>query len=243
MTCFFITGSSRGVGKALVKLMVADENAHVFGFARSKSDIVHERYQHFQFDLTNVAAINEKFTPILNRCSHADKVILINNAGALGEVKYLGYQNGENIPNLFNLNLIAPAILTNLFLNFFHKNTNIAGIIVNISSGAAKKTIDGWSGYCASKAGLNLFSEVAAKEIAIRGESVKVFSIAPGVIDTKMQSEIRLSEKSNFSEVEKFIELKKNGYLWTPKQSAVKIMRVITNPEKYQEVLLDVRDI
>jgi NAD(P)-dependent dehydrogenase (short-subunit alcohol dehydrogenase family) len=65
------------------------------------------------------------------------------------------------------------------------------GTIVNLSSGAARNAMEGWSAYCAGKAGLAMLTQCIAKEFGDQG--LRAFGFAPGVVDTEMQVRIRAS--------------------------------------------------
>jgi benzil reductase ((S)-benzoin forming) len=116
-------------------------------------------------------------------------------------------------------------------------------LIINVSSGAGKSPVDGWSGYCASKAALDMLSQVAHTELQQKGLSdhFKVYALAPGVVDTEMQGEIRQSSKKNFSKLDKFINYKREGALDDTSHTAEKFMELINNSDRFTEVLQDVR--
>jgi benzil reductase ((S)-benzoin forming) len=174
--------------------------------------------------------------------SSADQIVLINNAGMLGDVKYMGDLENQQFVNLFNLNVTAPAILMNQFIKSYRKQPG-KKLIVNVSSGAGKRPVDGWSGYCASKAALDMLSQVAKVELSKRNlsKNFKVYALAPGVVDTTMQGEIREVSQDNFSNIEKFINYKKEGTLDDASYTAEKFMELINNTERFEEVLQDVR--
>src|SRR4051812_34002453 len=65
------------------------------------------------------------------------------------------------------------------------------GTIINVSSGAAHRPLEGWSGYCCAKAGLAMLTAALALETAPSG--VRVFGLAPGAVDTETQVTIRAS--------------------------------------------------
>jgi NAD(P)-dependent dehydrogenase (short-subunit alcohol dehydrogenase family) len=65
------------------------------------------------------------------------------------------------------------------------------GTIVNISSGAAHRPQEGWSAYCAGKAGLAMLTRSIHLEYGTQG--IRIFGFAPGVVDTDMQVAIRAS--------------------------------------------------
>ncbi|RZJ74455.1 MAG: SDR family NAD(P)-dependent oxidoreductase, partial [Flavobacterium sp.] len=85
--------------------------------------------------------------------------------------------------------------------------------IINISSGAALKPYFGWSVYCSTKAALNMLTQTLAVEQAEEKNGVKVLAIAPGVVDTDMQVEIRNSNKADFKDLDRFVALKEEDGL------------------------------
>ena len=73
------------------------------------------------------------------------------------------------------------------------------GSIVNISSGAAYRPLEGWSAYCSGKAGLAMLTQAIALETA--GKGIRVFGFSPGTIDTEMQVKIRASGMNVISKI------------------------------------------
>ena len=73
------------------------------------------------------------------------------------------------------------------------------GSIVNVSSGAAYRPLEGWSAYCAGKAGLAMLTRAIALETA--GKGIRVFGFSPGTIDTEMQVKIRASGMNVISQI------------------------------------------
>ena len=120
MNYYYITGTSRGIGKALALLLLQENNNYVIGLSRTNT-IEHERYEHIDFDLSNFEQVaNYGFIDILD----AEKVILINNAGMIGDVKHAGnidnkYIFGGRLGSYKYLNMdetIERALIT--FKNF-----------------------------------------------------------------------------------------------------------------------------
>ena len=132
----------------------------------------------------------------------------------------------------------------NNFVKKYQKYSN-KRTIINISSGAGRRAVDAWSVYCASKSALDMISETIAKEQSFQSpeHQIKIFSIAPGVIDTHMQDQIRAVSADDFSTVEKFISLKENNELSSPEESASLIIKIIDQRNEFNEILLDVRDL
>lgn len=239
MKYFFVTGSSKGIGFALVKALLEKDENQVVGFSR-QNEIKHERFKHISVDLADISTVKEQVNSYFEVYGEPEQITMINNAGTLGEVGYVGELASDSIVDVYNLNLIAPAILMNAFVEKF-KATSSKILIVNISSGAGSYPVDGWSGYCATKAGLNMLSEVVASEQQIRGNNIRVFSLAPGIVDTGMQEKIRSSNAEQFSGVEKFVKYKENADLASSKTVAVKIMKLLEHPQNFKDVLQDVR--
>jgi NAD(P)-dependent dehydrogenase (short-subunit alcohol dehydrogenase family) len=102
-----------------------------------------------------------------------------------------------------------------------HRNPDQPLRIVNISSGAATRAYRGWGAYCSSKAAVNLLGEVAAAEAP---DNVSVLSVAPGVIETRMQRTIRNTDPSRFPEVKKFLDLHQKGELIHPIDAATTLV-------------------
>jgi len=238
MNYFYITGTSRGIGKATAKELLRDDNNFVIGISRHNS-IKHKNYKHISLDLGNLEEV-KAFQ--FNHFEEAQKVVLFNNAGILGEVTPVGNLDNENIIRSHNINLISPAILMNNFLAFY-KESEVEKIIINTSSGAARHTIPSWSNYCSTKGGLEMFARVIADEQQdVKTNPVKVFSVAPGVVDTEMQDEIREVEPENFRELERFVHLKQNNQLTKPEDVGKQYADIMLQPEKYPEMLMDLRE-
>ena len=73
------------------------------------------------------------------------------------------------------------------------------GTIVNVSSGAAIRPLEGWSAYCSAKAGLHMLTRAIALETA--GKGIRVFGFQPGTTDTDMQVLIRASGINPVSQI------------------------------------------
>ncbi len=236
MITFYITGTSSGIGKALAEQALQIEDSMVYGFSRSCS-IEHPNYKHTAIDLSNTQEVlNTNF----EKHSDAYKIVLINNAGIIGDVKPIGELNNESIVKVFNLNTICPAILTNKFIQCY-KNSDVQMVIINISSGAGRHSIESWGTYCASKAAVDMFSQVHQAESGFDNPKLRIFSIAPGIVDTNMQQQVRSVDSKDFPHLEKFIGYKTKGQLTSTEVVAKKILDVVDKPENYRDVLLDVR--
>ena len=245
MNYYYITGTSRGIGKAFAEHLLENPSNKVIGIARQKT-IDHKNYSHFFLDLSD---INELCKFKFELHANAQKIYLINNAGTLGFIKPVGKLDASIIAKSYTINLIAPSILTNEFMNCY-ETTDAEKVIVNISSGAGKYPVDGWATYCASKAGLDMFSKVVDEEQKVRNEHAetsihkgfKIVAIAPGVVDTQMQDDIREASKKDFSNLEKFINYKANNELKSPVEISRKYFSILNNLNQIKNVISSVKD-
>ena len=232
----FITGASKGLGKALCELLL-HKNWHVSGISRHHT-IVHKNYTPLVCDLSlpgNLAAV--QFA-----ASNCKQLLLINNAGSLGEIGPVGSITDQEIIQTISLNLTAAAVLSNKFLKQT-QTLNCPKTIVNISSGAGRNPYDGRATYCSTKAGLDMFSMSVAKELNLNGNSAtRIFSIAPGVIDTQMQEEIRNTEEAKFSSVQRFKNLHEDNQLLSAEFVAKKIVHFLSVRDQFSDVCLDIRN-
>lgn len=236
---YIITGSSKGLGKALVEQLTLSQHNLVVGISRS----VMEKAANFtaiQLDIGDTDALISQLDRVFPEGDFQD-VVLINNAGWIGEIASLGKLDPEGIQRIQAINVIGPALLMNEFVKRYHQLEG-KKVVVNISSGAAGKAVDGWSGYCSSKAALNQLSLVAEEESKIRQLGIKYYALSPGIIDTSMQEEIRSATQENFSNIEKFRTYKSHHQLSSPEEVAEKVIYLLEHTDKFSDVLQDVRE-
>lgn len=238
MEAYIITGASKGIGLALSRAL-AEKGHLVFGVARSFPD-GWPGTKSFGFDLTVSAEIPDLMrgisAAIPRDCS---RVILINNAGTVAPIGFAGNNSAEEISRSIALNLTAPMILSGAFISGTAE-LSAQKAIINISSGAGRTAYEGWSAYCAGKAGLDHFSSVVQKEY----EDIKILSIAPGIIDTDMQGKIRESSEADFPLIENFKAYKEQGMLSTPEETAEKLVLLMERPDFAEiKTIADIRDL
>lgn len=228
-----ITGISSGIGNACARFFL-DKEYHVIGIGRN-NDLEHENYDFYPLDLSDIKAVEDFQIPDL--VNNKD-IILINNAGVLGEIKPIWEQNQQNFSTVLQVNIIALAMLTQKFILQY-----ASGLIINLSSGAGKRPVKGWSAYCASKAAVDLFSATLQEEFLYFNKPFIVKSIAPGVVNTPMQQEIRKADKRYFPDRSSFHELFDSGKLDDALLTAKKLFQVISSIDEYSETMLSLRDV
>ncbi|WP_417600938.1 SDR family NAD(P)-dependent oxidoreductase [Owenweeksia hongkongensis] len=232
MIQFFITGTSSGIGYQLAMQALKDGHK-VVGISR-RHVINHPNYRHLTYNLNNY---DEYKLINFNINKEAEKLVLVNNAGWLGDVKPAGQVSPASIERAYQINLIAPSILSKLFIEQTEK-LEAEKVIVNISSGAASYPVSGWSTYCASKAGINLFTQVLREDYP----NIHSFAIAPGIVDTDMQGEIRRLDTEDFPDKQRFVDYKDKGELSSPIDVASKLLKVIKHPETAPDCVFSLRD-
>lgn len=214
-----ITGVSKGIGKALA-LLFLERGENVVGIGRSHQ-ITHPNFSFIELDLAHSEQVALFDFPIFE-----DKeLILFNNAGILGNAKLLNNSLDDDLQRVLQVNTIAPILLTRKLLQQYGDAHEIS--IINISSGAAEKAIPGWMNYSLSKAALDAFSKTLQAEEAHLGRTTKIYCVAPGVVDTDMQGEIRNLDACNFPSVHHFRALKKSKELDLPNVTALKLLQLI----------------
>jgi len=238
---FIITGASKGIGRGLAEKALEDKDHSVIGISRTHS-IDNDRYTALTADLSKPSEAESLSETLYSNKSDHERIVLINNAGTLGDVNHIGNIENSSISQLMDLNLSSPMILMNEFMKVL-KDFSDQKIIINISSGAGKKAVDGWSGYCASKAALDMATRVAFEENKIDGNHFKIFAVAPGVVDTQMQTQIRNTSKDSFSSVDRFISLKEDQQLSNEKEVAEKYFYILDHINDFEEPLLDIRNL
>ena len=237
-----VTGASRGIGHALVRALL-DGGWHVAGLARgAMADLAGERFQAVQLDLadsqTAVSVLERLLTA--ESFSKATEICLVNNAGVVTPVAQAGNLPIDDISAAVALNLTTPIALTNALLRMTNKS-GAARRVVNISSGAASTSYPGWSVYGATKAGLDHFTRCVAAEQIMQSNPLRIVSIAPGVVDTDMQAQLRGCAKENFPIRDRFVELHRSGHLQTAADTATKLLAYLVSPDFGNPPVADLR--
>ncbi len=190
-----VTGGNRGIGLATVKAL-AQAGASVHFTARSAANIASA-----QRELGSVEAIGhlanmtdrDAMTTLLEHGFD----ILVNNAGLIGPIGRVLDVSPEDWAENIETNLIAAFHTTQTAMR--HMVAKGGGTVVNLSSGAAHRPMEGWSAYCCGKAGLAMLTRAVHEEYAASG--IRIFGFAPGVVDTDMQGSIRASGLNPVSKI------------------------------------------
>ncbi len=229
MNLYIVTGTRRGLGEALARRITADKRNELIGLSRP------------EVDLADSSAIARAFDAIGKRIAGTtyEKAVLINNAGVIEPVTPLDRADPGDIERNLAVNLVAPMLLMRLFLGAT-EHVKLRRVI-NISSGAGRRPIFGWSAYCAAKAGLDMATRVVALEAQVRGLAIEAVSLAPGVIDTGMQGTVRSVSAEDFVDVERFRQMKAEGALRPADDVAADILAAESEGRLTGDAVLDLR--
>ena len=181
-----VTGASRGIGKAITREF-ARAGAHVTLVARDPdrlADIAGE----IGGDVLAGDLLDPDFVDGVAAVLRADPGVdvLVNNA-ALEHTGTLDTQDPEQIRDVFHLNLVVPAQLSQAAL--VGMLTRGRGHIVNVSSISMCADTPGFATYGASKSGLSALGESVRRELY--GTGVGLTTVEVGYVDTDMLDELR----------------------------------------------------
>jgi NAD(P)-dependent dehydrogenase (short-subunit alcohol dehydrogenase family) len=194
-----VTGASRGLGEGAARAL-AQQGAKIMLLARD-GDLVRKvassiggSAQALACDVSDYPAVERAVAETRRRLGGLD--ILVNNAGVIEPIADLSHSDPAVWARNIQINLIGAYNAVRAVLDGMLKSK---GTIINISSGAAHRPLEGWSAYCAGKAGLAMVTRSVALETA--GKGVRIFGFSPGTIDTDMQVKIRASGINQISQI------------------------------------------
>ncbi len=182
-----VTGGSRGIGLAVVEAL-ATHGADVVFTARGANGVAAAMAA-----LPSGATVRGVVCDVTDRAGMAALLaepvdILVNNAGVIQPIGRLAEVDIQDWAENLRVNVVAAVSVIQLALPGLVARR---GTVINLSSGAAHRPMEGWSAYCAGKAALAMVTRCLHLEHG--GEGLRAFGFAPGLIDTDMQGEIRQS--------------------------------------------------
>jgi NAD(P)-dependent dehydrogenase (short-subunit alcohol dehydrogenase family) len=245
-----VTGASRGLGLGIARELLRrghrvltlqrSPNPALVAEAASRKAVLEQ----WAVDLTRpaeAAARLKAWVQGLPRDGLAS-LDLINNAALLVEPGPLAQADPDSVAAAMRASLEAPLLLTGAFLAA-SADLTVPRKVLNISSGLGRFAMAGSAVYCATKAGMDHFSRAVALEEAERPHGAKIVSLAPGVIDTDMQVQLRGADPARFSSQGRFAGLKAQGQLDSAEAAAAKVLACLAAPDFGQNVIADVRDL
>lgn len=244
---FILTGASRGMGLAMAQQLLVPnhtllcisrrENTALTAQARTAGATLEQ----WPLDLALSGEAASQLQQWLSRpgTRHASAT-LINNAGIIPAIAPLSALTPEHIAQALRVDLEAPMALTAAFLAAT-ENWNVPRKVLNISSGLGRRPMASQAVYCAAKAGMDLYTRCVALEEALKPNGARLCSLAPGVIDTDMQVQLRGADAAAFPDRARFEQLKSGGQLDSPEAAARKVLAFLQRADFGSEPVADVR--
>ena len=232
-----VTGHSKGLGAALAADLVG-RGVGVLGLARSRTE--GGAQQQVSLDLSDIGALTawleggalERFL------AGARQVLLFNNAGMVQPMAPLGRQGSDGIARAVAVNVAAALVLADAVVAL--TPASVDRRICHISSGAGRSAYAGWSVYGATKAALDQHAR-CVREDKVTG--LRIASLAPGVIDTGMQANIRTASDADFPMLPRFLSLKESGGLASPADTARRLVEHVLSDAFGEQVTPDLRNL
>ncbi len=181
---------------------------------------------HILCDISKTAEIPTIMSTIFEsiETQNLSSITLINNAGVISPINQIQDAPLEALSNNLDVNLKALMVLTSIFIQKT-QDLQIKKMVINISSHAAIYPYEGWSVYCASKAGVDMFTKCVGLEQKRQKFPVMIMAFYPGIVDTGMQDMIRSQKKEDFPKVNDFVHYKQDGELKSPTHVAKKLLQ------------------
>ncbi len=244
-----LTGASRGMGLAMAEQLLQPgcmllcisrkTNPSLTLLAETKSATLIQ----WREDLAQGAAVSRKLDAWLTSQANAgfSSATLINNAGFIPRITPLSLSDADDLAQALRVGLEAPMQLSAAFLRATD-NWPIPRKVLNISSGLGRRPMASQSAYCAAKAGMDHFTRCLALDEALKPNGAKVCALAPGVIDTDMQVQLRGADDALFPDRQGFAGLHQGGQLSSPADAAKSVLAVLARADFGQNPVADVRD-
>ncbi len=249
MRYYIITGTSRGIGEGIARALLRPGNT-VFALARHDNPELKkaaeaagaELYFH-KVDVSEGRQIDEVMDAVFGRIDFqaAVGVYLVNNAGVLQPIGPVETHSPQDDEFHMRVNLLAPMHFTGSFIS---RTGSFKGrkVVATISSGAAQRPYHGWITYCSGKAGIEMFTRVVGLEQQQAESPVIVYAIAPGIVDTQMQAEVRQASDTQFRDRAKFLRYHEKGYLASTEETGRILAGTLDDPKIKSGDVLDIRD-
>ena len=196
-----ITGASRGIGAATARIF-ATAGANVVLTARSTDALaelaadIGDKALALPCDVSRYEDVARAVATCVDQFGGLD--VLINNAGVLEPITHLETADPEEWGQVIDVNL--KGVFYGMRAAMPVMRAAGGGTILTVSSGAAHNALEGWSHYCASKAGAAMMTMCADKEG--RNGGIRAIGLSPGTVATQMQHEIKASGVNPVSQLE-----------------------------------------
>ena len=254
---FIITGTSRGLGAAMAEQLLAPGHT-LLCISRGTHDMLGAKavqngahLAQWPRDLADAPRVADEVETWLRTfdARRFGEAALINNAGVITRPGPIDACSTAELSAALRAGLESALLLTAAFLRATRpwqamRQGHVK--VLNISSGLGRRAMAGSTPYCAAKAGMDHFSRAAALDeahrLATQGAGAKIVSLAPGVIDTDMQMQLRGADAAGFPDQGSFLNLQASGQLATPHEAAAKVLKFLRRSDFGSQPVADVRD-
>ncbi len=236
-----LTGASRGMGLAMAQQLLAAGHRLLCLSRNANPALANPICEQWTVDLADPAPVAARLCEWLAAQGTPASATLINNAGLIPAIAPVGDIAAADLARAMRVDLEAPMLLTGAFLRAT-AGWAVPRKVLNISSGLGRRAMASQAAYCAAKAGMDHFTRSVALEEALAPNGAKVCSLAPGVIDTDMQVQLRSADSAAFPDIGNFIGMKEKGQLSSPQDAAAKVLGYLNRPDFGANPVADVRD-
>jgi NAD(P)-dependent dehydrogenase (short-subunit alcohol dehydrogenase family) len=244
-----LTGASRGMGLAMAQQLLA-EGHDLLCISRKPNETLAAQAaaagrdcEQWAQDLARAETAAARLQTWLQArdAGSVASVTLINNAGLIPRIAPVDDIPSEQLAEAMRVDLEAPMLLTGAFLRATAGWTAPRKVL-NISSGLGRRAMAAQSAYCAAKAGMDHFTRCVALEQEKLPHGARVCSLAPGVIDTDMQVQLRSADPGRFPDMGNFVGMKDKGMLSSPADAAARVLGFLRRGDFGSNPVADVRD-
>ena len=244
-----LTGASRGMGLAMAEQLLAPGHT-LLCISRQANTKLAERapapgaqLMQWTEDLAQAEAVSQRLLAWLQGQTGDGfaSATLINNAGVIARIEPLSASDPAELAQALRVGLEAPLLLAAAFLRAT-ESWRLPRKLLNISSGLGRRAMASQAAYCAAKAGMDHFSRCVALDEASKPHGARVCSLAPGVIDTDMQVQLRAAHAADFPDQANFVQLKAQGLLSSPADAAARVLAWLARSDFGATPVADVRD-
>lgn len=237
-----VTGHTRGLGEAVAARLLS-HGVRVLGVSRHENSALASRFPQLRqrsLDVADDAALERWIATgeMQSFLDDANSTLLVNNAGVLQPIGPLRTQSTAAVIRAVAVNVGAVLALSAAFVQATSEASERR--IMHVSSGAGRKAYAGWSIYCATKAAIDQHARCVALD---RTSNLLIASVAPGVVDTDMQADIRASTDEMFPDRPRFVAMHRDKALPSPAQTGGRLAEYLLSDIFGREPVFDLRDL
>ena len=239
-----LTGTTRGLG-AVMATQLAQSGKHLVTLSRVASEALAATAKahgttltQINVDLGDTKALEQAAAQLKPLLAKHTSVRFVHNAGVVTPIAQSQDLTDIAVINqAFQVNITSAIYLTAFVLAGATQATDLR--VMLISSGAGRNASSGWGVYCATKAAMDRYAEVAQLD---QGKRARIVSMAPGMIDTPMQEKIRATSKNDLPSLDRFLDAHSQQKLATPEGTATRLLKVLASDAFGAKTIDDVRE-